>query len=55
MFADEEDFSELPTLEDMIKDAVAEGIAQYEKKRIASEKKASRPKKSNPAVAKSEE
>lgn len=42
---DEEDFSELPSLEDMITSAVADGIALYEKKRIAAEKKASRPKK----------
>jgi len=55
VFEDEEDFPELQTLEDMIKDAVAEGIAQYEKKRVAAEKKASRPKKSTPVVAKSEE
>lgn len=42
---EEEDFEDMPTLEDMISSAVASGIEQYEKKRLAAEKKASRPKK----------
>lgn len=37
---DEEDFSELPTLEDMISSAVEQGIAAYEKSRLAKEAKA---------------
>ena len=41
---EEEDFDEMPTLEDMISSAVASGIEQYEKKRLAAEKKASKPK-----------
>lgn len=40
----EEDFDNMPTLEDMISSAVASGIEQYEKKRLAAEKKASRVK-----------
>lgn len=44
----EEDFEDMPTLEEMISSAVASGIEQYEKKRLAAEKKASRPKKSTP-------
>jgi len=45
---EEEDFEDMPTLEDMISSAVASGIEQYEKKRLAAEKKASRPKKPTP-------
>ena len=41
---DEEDFDYMPTLEDMISSAVASGIEQYEKKRLAAEKKATRAK-----------
>ena len=41
---EEEDFDDMPTLEDMISSAVASGIEQYEKKRLAAEKKASRAK-----------
>lgn len=41
---DEEDFSELPSLEEMIKAAVEEGIAAYDKRKVAAEKKASRKK-----------
>ena len=44
----EEDFEDMPTLEEMISSAVASGIEQYEKKRLAAEKKASRPKKPTP-------
>jgi ATP-dependent protease ClpP protease subunit len=35
----EQDFEELPTLDEMISSAVASGIEQYEKKRLAAEKK----------------
>lgn len=41
---DEEDFDDMPTLDEMISSAVAAGIEQYEKKRLAAEKKASRTK-----------
>lgn len=41
---DEEDFSELPSLGDMIKAAVEEGIAAYDKRKLAAEKKANRKK-----------
>lgn len=37
----EEDFDSMPTLDEMISSAVASGIEQYEKKRLAAEKKAS--------------
>ncbi|MCY1453702.1 hypothetical protein D9M71_707120 [compost metagenome] len=40
----EEDFDDLPTLDEMISSAVAAGIEQYEKKRLAAEKKASKSK-----------
>lgn len=45
---DEEDFADMPTLEEMIASAVSSGIEQYEKKRLAAEKKASRKKPSTP-------
>lgn len=41
---EEEDFDDMPTLEDMISSAVASGIEQYEKKRLAAEKKATKVK-----------
>lgn len=41
---EEEDFDDIPTLEDMISSAVASGIEQYEKKRLAAEKKAAKAK-----------
>lgn len=40
----EEDFDDMPTLDEMISSAVASGIEQYEKKRLAVEKKATRTK-----------
>lgn len=47
---EQEDFGELEefSLEDMISNAVADGIAQYEKKRLASEKKAATAAKKKP-------
>lgn len=39
-----DDFEDMPTLDEMISSAVAAGIEQYEKKRLAVEKKASRTK-----------
>lgn len=41
---DEEDFEEMPTLEEIIKGAVKQGIAEYEKSRLAAEKKAAKVK-----------
>jgi ATP-dependent protease ClpP protease subunit len=41
---EQEDFEDMPTLDEMISSAVAAGIEQYEKKRLAAEKKASRTK-----------
>lgn len=41
---EDEDFEDMPTLEDMIASAVSSGIEQYEKKRLAAEKKATRKK-----------
>lgn len=42
---EEEDFDSMPTLQEIVADAVKDGIAAYEKSRLASEKKASRVKK----------
>lgn len=41
---EQEDFDDMPTLDEMISSAVASGIEQYEKKRLAAEKKATRTK-----------
>jgi ATP-dependent protease ClpP protease subunit len=41
---EQEDFDDMPTLDEMISSAVASGIEQYEKKRLTAEKKASRTK-----------
>lgn len=41
---EEEDFDDMPTLQEIVADAVASGIEQYEKKRLAAEKKATRTK-----------
>lgn len=47
---DEEDFEEMPTLEDMISSAVTSGIAQYEKSRLAKEAKASKLAEKKPST-----
>lgn len=46
---EQEEQGEIPTLEDLIEKAVAQGIEQYEKKKLAAEKKASRKPKATPA------
>lgn len=45
----EEEQEDIPTLEDLIEKAVAQGIEQYEKKKLAAEKKASRKPKATPS------
>jgi len=45
---EQEEQEEIPTLEDLIEKAVAQGIEQYEKKKLAAEKKASRKPKATP-------
>lgn len=47
---DEEDYEELPSLEDMISSAVTNGIAQYEKSRLAKEAKASKLAEKKPST-----
>lgn len=41
---EDEEFDEMPTLQEMLKQAVAEGIAEHEKNKLAAEKKAARKK-----------
>lgn len=41
---EDEEFDEIPTLQEMLKQAVAEGIAEHEKNKLAAEKKAARKK-----------
>ena len=41
---DEENFDDMPSLADIVAGAVKDGIAAYEKSRLAAEKKASKPK-----------
>ena len=41
---DEEAFDEMPSLQEIVANAVKDGIAAYEKSRLAAEKKASKPK-----------
>lgn len=45
---EQEEQEDIPTLEDLIEKAVAQGIEQYEKKKLAAEKKASRKPKEKP-------
>lgn len=47
---DEEDYEEMPTLEEMISSAVNSGIAQYEKSRLAKEAKASKVAAKKPKI-----
>ena len=47
---DEEDFEEMPSLEEMISSAVTSGIAQYEKSRLAKEAKASKLAEKKPST-----
>lgn len=51
----EEEQEDIPTLEDLIEKAVAQGIEQYEKKKLAAEKKVrTKPKEPKPRVVKNE-
>lgn len=46
---EDEEFEEMPTLQEMLKQAVAAGIAEHEKNKLAAEKKAAR-KKPKPKI-----
>jgi len=50
---EDEEFDEMPTLQEMLKQAVAAGIAEHEKNKLAAEKKAAR-KKSKPVEQQAE-